>query len=163
MAESLHDIKVVLNGTTMDRAVEKIAYVTEKHHLGDGAYCRWLWQNDKQTRQLGINEYGCADAINILYTIGRLPRANDPMKQKMAVEASVEEMRQPENMRGKTDLEAALSELPDKYRLPIVLYYMEDYSTRTIAGMLEIPEGRLRERMRTARKMLGRLLKHESD
>ena len=84
MAESLHDIKVVLNGTTMDRAVEKIAYVTEKHHLGDGAYCRWLWQNDKQTRQLGINEYGCADAINILYTIGRLPRANDPMKQKMA-------------------------------------------------------------------------------
>ena len=85
------------------------------------------------------------------------------MKQKMAVEASIEEMRQPQNKSGKTDLEAALSELPDKYRLPSVLYYMEDSPTRTIAGMLEIPEGRLRERMRTARKMLGRLLKHESD
>lgn len=85
------------------------------------------------------------------------------MKQKMAVEASIEEMRQPENKSGKVDLEAALSELPDKYRLPIVLYYMEDYPTKTIAGMLEIPEGRLRERMRTARKMLGRLLRHESD
>lgn len=85
------------------------------------------------------------------------------MKQKMAVEASIEEMRQTENNSGKVNLEAALSELPDKYRLPIVLYYMEDYPTKTIAGMLEIPEGRLRERMRTARKMLGRLLKHESD
>lgn len=84
MGENLNDIKVELHGTNMDRAVEKIAYVTEKHHLGDGAYCRWLWQNEKQTRQLGINEYGCADAINILYTIGRLPKADDPMKAKMA-------------------------------------------------------------------------------
>lgn len=85
------------------------------------------------------------------------------MKQKKAVEASIEEICQPENNSGKMELEAALSELPDKYRLPIVLYYMEDYPTKTIAGMLEIPEGRLRERMRTARKMLGRLLKHESN
>ena len=85
------------------------------------------------------------------------------MKQKMAVEASIDELRQPDNEAGKVELEAALSELPDKYRLPIVLYYMEDYPTKTIAGMLEIPEGRLRERMRTARKMLGRLLKHESN
>ena len=70
MAASMHEIQVDLGGTTMDRIVEKIAYVTDKHHLGDGAYCRWLWQNDRQNRQLGINEYGCADAVNILYTIG---------------------------------------------------------------------------------------------
>lgn len=71
MAESLHDITIDLGGTTMDRVVEKIAYVTEKHHLGDGAYCRWLWDSPRGGRNLGINEYGCADAINILYTIGR--------------------------------------------------------------------------------------------
>ena len=63
--------------------------------------------------------------------------------------------------RQKTNLEAALSEMPDKYRLPLVLHYVEDYPTRDIAQMLEIPEGRLRERMRTARKMLGRMLGHE--
>jgi len=85
------------------------------------------------------------------------------LKQKKAVEASIDEMRRPAQSGGKVELEAALSELPDKYRLPIVLYYMEDYPTKTIAGMLEIPEGRLRERMRTARKLLGRMLKHESD
>ena len=61
----------------------------------------------------------------------------------------------------KTTLEAALSEMPEKYRLPLVLHYVEEYPTKDIAQMMEIPEGRLRERMRTARKMLGRLLGHE--
>ena len=42
----------------------------ESHELAQkGAYCRWLWQDNGNTRQLGINEYGCADAMNILYTI----------------------------------------------------------------------------------------------
>ena len=42
----------------------------KRHELSDsGAYCRWLWQNEKGNRELGINEYGCADAVNILYTI----------------------------------------------------------------------------------------------
>jgi RNA polymerase sigma-70 factor (ECF subfamily) len=85
------------------------------------------------------------------------------MKQKWAVEASIEEMRRPPNEGTNIDLQAALSQLPDKYRLPIVLHYIEDYPTKIIAGIMEIPEGRLRERMRTARKLLGRMLKHESD
>ncbi len=41
----------------------------EKHKLFRGSYCRWLWQDEKGTRDLGVNEYGCADAMNILYTI----------------------------------------------------------------------------------------------
>ena len=137
-------------------------------------------------RSILNNEHDCADAVQEAVFQGWLKRhqlrdmtnfktwitritVNEcrnlqrrAMKQKKAVEASIEEMRQPENRSGKINLEAALSELPDKYRLPIVLYYMEDYPTKTIAGMLEIPEGRLRERMRTARKMLGRLLKFET-
>lgn len=34
-----------------------------------GQYCRWLWQDASGKRELGVNEYGCADAANILYTI----------------------------------------------------------------------------------------------
>ena len=84
-----------------------------------------------------------ANALNIA---GReMPTQNDERRTQMQ----------------KTELEAALSEMPDKYRLPLVLHYVEDYPTRDIAQMMEIPEGRLRERMRTARKMLGRLLGHE--
>ena len=38
-----------------------------------GSYRRWNWQNPAGDRDLGLNEYGCADAANILYTIGRFP------------------------------------------------------------------------------------------
>ena len=40
-----------------------------------GAYARWLWQPEAANtkRDLGLNEYGVADAANLLYTIGRLP------------------------------------------------------------------------------------------
>lgn len=84
------------------------------------------------------------------------------LKQKRAVEAGVERLRQAPP-RPSSALEAALSKLPEKYRLPIVLYYIEAYSTREIAAMLELPEGRIRDRMRAARKLLERMLNHEED
>jgi len=86
-------------------------------------------------------------------------------RQLNAMNAAVQEKRfetdERQAQRQKIELEAALSEMPEKYRLPLVLHYVEDHPTREIADMLEIPEGRLRERMRTARKMLGRMLGHE--
>jgi hypothetical protein len=39
-----------------------------------GAFRRWNWQNEAQSRDLGSSPYGCAGAANILYTIGRFPR-----------------------------------------------------------------------------------------
>ena len=79
------------------------------------------------------------------------------LKQLRAVEASAAQLRTsapPEPV----ELEAALSELPEKYRLPLVLYYAEGFATREIEAILEIPEGRLRQRMHSARKMLKRRL-----
>ena len=57
----------------IDALRDKIAGVVRSHALGGGAYTRWLWQNDAGNRQLGANEYGVADAANILYTIGEFP------------------------------------------------------------------------------------------
>ena len=52
------------------RIIKAMKETVESHELEQkGAYCRWLWQNKKNDRELGINEYGCADALNILYTI----------------------------------------------------------------------------------------------
>lgn len=61
----MHDICELIN---------RINSVVDGHKIDkNGAYSRWIWQNEEKTRRLGINEYGCADAVNILYTIGRLP------------------------------------------------------------------------------------------
>lgn len=57
--------------------LENVKKIIDAHQLGrKGAYCRWLWQPEdpsKPRRQLGINEYGCADAANTLYMIGAFP------------------------------------------------------------------------------------------
>ena len=58
-----------MNVVDMSGFVRSILKVVESHYLGNGAYCRWLWQDEMGRRRLGVNEYGCADAANILYTI----------------------------------------------------------------------------------------------
>lgn len=57
--------------------INRIRYTLKTHSLGrTGEYSRWIWQDEKSTRDLGINEYGCADAANILYTLGELPSSS---------------------------------------------------------------------------------------
>ena len=69
----------------IDALVEKIYKTVETHRLEEGVYARWIWKSDKQNRVLGKNEYGCADAANILYSIGRFPQC--PEKRAKWVEA----------------------------------------------------------------------------
>ena len=57
----------------IDSLTQKFAEIVASHELGEGKYARWIWQNKAGDRDLGNNEYGCADAMNILYTIGQFP------------------------------------------------------------------------------------------
>jgi hypothetical protein len=58
--------------------LDTVASVVARHALGPaGAYARWTRPEPSGPRDLGINPYGCADAVNLLYTLGRLPRGQD--------------------------------------------------------------------------------------
>ena len=61
------------------------------------------------------------------------------------------------------DLHAAMLSLPKKHRLVIVLYYFREFSQSEIARMLDIPEGTVKSRLNTAKKMLKRRLYDEED
>ncbi len=64
--------------------VASVREIVARHELGKpGAYCRWNWQKPGQNRDLQLNPYGCADAANILYTIGCFPQ--DPNERQMWV------------------------------------------------------------------------------
>jgi hypothetical protein len=64
-AESLRDLQPFL-----DTAESLVA----RHALEPpGAYARWTRPNVSGPRDLGVNPYGCADAVNLLYTLGKLP------------------------------------------------------------------------------------------
>lgn len=44
--------------------------------------------------------------------------------------------------------------LPEKYRIPIYLYYSADMQINEISGILGLPEGTVKSRMRKAKKQL---------
>ena len=69
--------RIYLKMINLDSLIEKIHGVVKSHYLGDGAYARYLWQDKKGTRKMGINEYGCADAMNILYIINKFPKGEE--------------------------------------------------------------------------------------
>lgn len=56
----------------------------ERHKLeNEGEYCRWLWQGELGPRDLGVNEYGCADAMNILYSIDKFDCPPDVRRKRI--------------------------------------------------------------------------------
>ncbi|WP_343208501.1 RNA polymerase sigma factor [Anaerolentibacter hominis] len=44
--------------------------------------------------------------------------------------------------------------LPERFRLPVYLYYYEGYSTKEISGLLHRKEGTVRSQLHTGREML---------
>lgn len=54
--------------------ISEVKKIVERHYLGaPGQYTRWITQDEKNSRDLGAAPYGCANAVNILYTINELP------------------------------------------------------------------------------------------
>lgn len=58
-------------------------------------------------------------------------------------------------------LREALLALPEKYRLPILLYYLEGYSLRQVAQMLRVPENTVKTRLSRGRQQLKERLHEE--
>lgn len=52
----------------------------------------------------------------------------------------------------------AVAALPDKYRMPILLFYMEELKLSEISSVLGIPEGTVKSRLHKAKKMLEKEL-----
>lgn len=53
--------------------INNVRAIIASHKLADGVYARWTIVNGSN-RKMGVNEYGCADAANLLYTIGDFPK-----------------------------------------------------------------------------------------
>ena len=72
----------------------------------------------------------------------------------------IPERKQPE----KTDyseLYQAVSELKEELKLPVILYYAEDFSIKEIAEILEITEGAVQKRLARARGKLKKAFEHK--
>lgn len=87
--------------------------------------------------------------INECYNIVR----QDGMKNQLD-EKHMDIINQQEEKRDYSKLYSAVNELKEELRIPVVLYYMEDFSVREIAQILEISEGAVQKRLARARGKL---------
>ena len=53
---------------------------------------------------------------------------------------------------------SAVQSLADKYRLPVLLFYMEELSLSEIASVLRVPESTVKSRLHRAKRILQRKL-----
>lgn len=54
----------------------------------------------------------------------------------------------------RSDLAAAITELPERYRVVVTLYYLEDVSYPEIAEILDLPLGTIKTHLHRAKKLL---------
>jgi RNA polymerase sigma-70 factor (ECF subfamily) len=59
---------------------------------------------------------------------------------------------------GGEDVRAVLAELPEPYRVPLVLAYCEGYHVKEVAYMLDVPLGTMLARLHRGRKLFERTL-----
>ncbi len=56
------------------------------------------------------------------------------------------------------ELQAALNEMPEDFRLPVILFYLQEMSYKQIAAHLEVPEGTVMSRLSRGKAYLRRRL-----
>lgn len=71
----------------IDNIIQKFKEVVQRHYLGNGAYSNWIFQDENNSRDMGINPYGCADAMNILYMLNEFPTGEEREAAKKALQS----------------------------------------------------------------------------
>lgn len=88
-----------------------------------------------------------------------------PVTAIQEVEADISSGETPENRLEKEMLreavESGLAALDHKFRLPLVLYYFEEFNLADIASICKLPQGTVKSRLNRARTLLKEWLKKE--
>jgi len=78
--------------------------------------------------------------------VPQVPSKEVPMEEQMI------------SMEEKKLIDRAVRELPEKYRVPVLLFYMEEMKLSEISKILKLPEGTIKSRLYRAKKLLEKEL-----
>lgn len=107
-----------------------------------------LWKNKKK-KYANRNRLMPIDSIDRMEADGNLNFANITNEQPEDYMLQEDE---------KSTIQQIVANLPEKYRMPIHLYYSADMAVREIAKVLQIPEGTVKSRMNKAKRLLKKEL-----
>lgn len=83
------------------------------------------------------------------------------IQRRMARTLPAEDVPAVQHSREEGPLKAALLRLEERYRVPILLHYLEGYSVAEVAAVLRVPQGTVKTRLARGRKALKALLDEE--
>lgn len=102
-----------------------------------------LWKN-RRRKAAWRNRIAPQQSIDV-------PEANALCEQAGAAESAEAEVLREERRR---QVRRAVAALPDKYRVVVLLFYMEELSVGELAEVLHVPAGTVKSRLHHARKLL---------
>ena len=103
-----------------------------------------LYRNYK--RKLSIRQRIIGIGIELEEEITEVPSMEQLTEEKVVAKEACQMVRQ------------AVEKLPDKYKIPILLFYMEDLAIADISEILKLPEGTIKSRIHRAKKILKQKL-----
>lgn len=113
---------------------------------------RKAWEKRKTLREEKyLQTWVIRILLNECHTIQRRMKRTVPVYDLPAVQTAKED----------TGLKDALTQLDEKYRMPLMLYYLEGCSVKQTAQILRLPQGTVKTRLDRGRKALKDLLNEE--
>ena len=137
---------------------ERLLYATARTILLNDQDCQDAVQETivkafTNLRQLKKDRYARTWLVRIL--INECYDVHRRGQKIISLEASREAQERPSPVpEDYSDLYRAVEDLPEDLRIPVVLYYIDDFSVREIAGMMDISEGAVQKRLARARGKL---------
>ena len=143
------------------------SYLTGNPHdrddLFQDTFLLALRQKERIRQDENVKSYLLSLAIGIWRNESRKRRIRQFLTGEMSIEAEdVMEIPDPHQITEASVIQndeyqylrIQISALPEKYKIPICLYYLEDMSQEEISKCMKIPVGTVKSRLNTARKKL---------
>ena len=132
-----------------------MAMLKNEHDAQDAVHDAILcaYQNRNKLRH---QEYFGTWLIRIL--INQCKRVLKERKRYVDIESTFPDITSRDNPYTSMEIAEALDSLPEKIRLTVILFYIEDYSIKEIKEVLGIPEGTVKSRLNKGRQLLKDLL-----
>lgn len=144
---------------------ERQLYATAKTILADDQDCADAIQESivkafSKIHTLQIDRLAKTWLIRILnnecYNIARRKGMSEQLDENYA-----ETLIQQEEHRDYSELYKAVNNLKEELRVPVILYYMEEFSVKEVAQILDITEGAVQKRLARARAKLKSIVQLE--
>ncbi|MEK6794721.1 MAG: sigma-70 family RNA polymerase sigma factor [Spirochaetota bacterium] len=87
-------------------------------------------------------------------------RKNRKRRHEQMDDASAADTESPEAAETRREVQTAIASLPEQYRAPVILRYMEGKSSKEISEVLHVSVSALDVRLYRAREMLSKTLSH---